>query len=60
MIYKSYDLLFTDDLVRKDNLNPIHHVNIKALAIELLGIKNHLSNQITCNIFPNQNFLSTM
>ena len=60
MVYKSYNLLFTDDSVRKVNLNSIHHVNIKALATELLGIKNHLSNQMTCNIFPNQNILSTI
>ena len=59
-IYKIYDLPFTDDLVRKDNLNSIHHVNIKALGKELLRIKNHLSNQIACSIFPNQNILSTM
>ena len=60
MVYKSYNLLFTDDSVRKENLNSIHHVNIKALATELLGIKNHLSNQMICNIFPNQNILSTI
>ena len=50
IVYKDSISSF-EELLKKDKSFCIHHRNIQSLIIELLNVKNNLSNRIMCDIF---------
>ena len=50
IVCKNYTSFF-ENLLKRDNSVTIHHRNIQPLAIELLKVKQNLSNAMLCNIF---------
>ena len=51
IVYRDYNSSFKD-LLKKDNSVCIHHRNIQSLVLELLNVKENLSNTIMRDIFP--------
>lgn len=49
IVYKDYTSSF-EDLRERHKSVTIHHWNIQSLGIELLKVKQNLSNSILCNI----------
>ena len=45
IVYRDYNSSFKD-LLKKDNFVCIHHRNIQSLVVELLNVKENLSNTI--------------
>ena len=51
IVYRDYNSSFKD-LLKKDNSVCIHHRNIQGLPVELLKVKENLSNTIMSDTFP--------
>ena len=51
IVYKDYYTSSFEDFLERDNSVTIHHRNIQSLPIELLKVKQNLSNSLLCNIF---------